>query len=224
MWALASAAALGAPGPTVVELYTSQGCSSCPPADALLAEIAQRSDVLALSFHVDYWDKYGWPDRFALPAAKQRQFAYVHRFGQDFVYTPEMVIDGHIDLVGADRQAVHRNLATPRDGVPVHVEVRGTQLFVNIDAATDAKASDVLLLSYQPSAVTAIAAGENGGRELHESNIVRSLELLGHWSGAAAQWQVDLKTLPAEAGRVAVLLQQSQVGPIIGAATAALPR
>jgi len=219
---LISTCALAAPRPLVVELYTSQGCSSCPPADALLGEIAARADVLALSFHVDYWDKFGWIDRFTLPAAKQRQFAYVRKFGQDWVYTPEMVIDGHIDLVGAGRQALQSQLATPRSGVPVHIEARDAQLFISIDAATGVEEGDVLLISYQPNAVTAIAVGENAGRELHEFNIVRSMVPLGHWTGSAAHWQVALKSLPAGASRVAVLLQQPGPGPIIGAATATL--
>jgi hypothetical protein len=219
---LISTCALAAPRPLVVELYTSQGCSSCPPADALLGEIAARADVLALSFHVDYWDKFGWIDRFTLPAAKQRQFAYVRKFGQDWVYTPEMVIDGHIDLVGAGRQALQSQLATPRSGVPVHIEARDAQVFISIDAATGVEEGDVLLISYQPNAVTAIAVGENAGRELHEFNIVRSMVPLGHWTGSAAHWQVALKSLPAGASRVAVLLQQPGPGPIIGAATATL--
>jgi hypothetical protein len=219
---LISTCALAAPRPLVVELYTSQGCSSCPPADALLGEIAARADVLALSFHVDYWDKFGWIDRFTLPAAKQRQFAYVRKFGQDWVYTPEMVIDGHIDLVGAGRQALQSQLATPRSGVPVHIEARDAQLFISIDAATGVEEGDVLLISYQPNAVTAIAVGENAGRELHEFNIVRSMVPLGHWTGSAAHWQVALESLPAGASRVAVLLQQPGPGPIIGAATATL--
>jgi hypothetical protein len=219
---LISTCALAAPRPLVVELYTSQGCSSCPPADALLGEIAARADVLALSFHVDYWDKFGWIDRFTLPAAKQRQFAYVRKFGQDWVYTPEMVIDGHIDLVGAGRQALQSQLATPRSGVPVHIEARDAQVFISIDAATGVEEGDVLLISYQPNAVTAIAVGENAGRELHEFNIVRSMVPLGHWTGSAAHWQVALESLPAGASRVAVLLQQPGPGPIIGAATATL--
>ena len=188
-----SSGVLAAARPAVVELFTSQGCNSCPPADALLGELAERSDVLALSFHVDYWDKFGWRDRFALPAAKQRQFAYVRHFGQDWVYTPEMVIDGHVDVLGADRKALQQQLAPPRSGVPVHIAVQGKQLNVSIEAAPGSPASDVLLIGYQPSAVTAIAVGENAGRDLHEFNIVRSIATLGRWTGAAAQWHVDLK-------------------------------
>ena len=225
LWMLIqSSGVLAAARPAVVELFTSQGCNSCPPADALLGELAERSDVLALSFHVDYWDKFGWRDRFALPAAKERQFAYVRHFGQDWVYTPEMVIDGHVDVLGANRIALQQQLASARSGVPVHITVQGRQLDVSIEAAPGSPESDVLLIGYQASAVTAIAVGENAGRDLHEFNIVRSIATLGRWTGAAAQWHVDLKTLPADAAKVAVLLQPPAPGPIIGAASAAVPR
>jgi hypothetical protein len=126
-WSLAllvavTAGAAAGTRPAVVELYTSQGCSSCPPADALLGELSGRADVLALSFHVDYWDKLGWRDRFSLPAAGERQLNYVRHFGQDWVYTPDIVIDGHTDVLRVDRQELLRSLSGPRDGVPVHMD------------------------------------------------------------------------------------------------------
>ena len=220
----AAAAAAGGARPAVVELYTSQGCSSCPPADALLGEIAAREDVLALSFHVDYWDKFGWRDRFSLPEARQRQLDYVRRFGQDWVYTPDMVIDGHIDVLGVDRQDLLRRLSARRSGVPVHLAVRGEDLVVTVEAARDSAPADVILIGYQPRAVTAIGEGENAGRELHEFNIVRSFATLGSWKGTLAEWHVPLGSLPADAARVAVLVQQPGPGLIVGALSAALPR
>ncbi len=220
----AAAVATSAARPAVVELYTSQGCSSCPPADALLGEIAQRSDVLALAFHVDYWDDLGWRDPFSLPAARQRQLDYVRHFGQDWVYTPDMVIDGHVDVLGVDRLDLLRRLVTPRSGVPVHVAVQGADLLISVEAATGVAPGDVLLVSYMPTAVTPIGRGENAGRKLREFNIVRSFATLGPWQGAAAEWRVELKTLPADAAKVAVLVQQHGPGPIVGAASAALPR
>ena len=220
----AAAAATSGTRPAVVELYTSQGCSSCPPADALLGEIAKRADVLALAFHVDYWDDLGWRDPFSLPAARQRQLDYVRHFGQDWVYTPDMVIDGHIDVLGVDRQELLRRLIAPRSGVPVHVRVQGEELVVSVEAATGATEGEVILVSYKPTAVTAIGRGENAGRELREFNIVRSFTTLGLWHGAAAEWRVALKTLPADAATVAVLVQQPGPGPIVGAVSAALPR
>lgn len=218
-----AATASGATRPAVVELYTSQGCSSCPPADALLGEISQRADVLALAFHVDYWDTLGWRDPYSLPIARQRQLAYVRRFGQDWVYTPDMVVDGLVDVLGVDRQELLRRLSAPRSGIPVQVSVQGPDLIVRIGAEPGVPMDDVILVSYQPTAVTAIGRGENAGRELHEFNIVRSFATLGLWRGAATEWRVALKTLPPEAAHVAVLVQQPGPGPIIGAVSAVLP-
>jgi hypothetical protein len=220
---LAAAAATSAPRPAVVELYTSQGCSSCPPADALLGEIAQRADVLALAFHVDYWDELGWRDPFSLPAARQRQLEYVRRFGQDWVYTPDIVIDGHVEVLGVDRLDLLRRLKAPRNGVSVHVAVEGEELVVRVGEASSDRESEVFLIGYQPTALTAIGRGENAGKELHEFNVVRSFAPLGIWTGAAFEWRVGLRTLPPDAAKVAVLVQQRGPGPIIGAASAALP-
>jgi hypothetical protein len=208
--------------PAVIELYTSQGCSSCPPADALLGELAQRPDVLALSFHVDYWDQYGWPDRFALPEARQRQLDYVRHFKLDWVYTPDMVIDGHVDVLGVDRNDILHRLMAPRTGVPVHLAFEGTDLIVSVDAVSGAS-GNVELISYMPKAVTPIGRGENAGRELHEFNVVRSFETLGTWKGAAAQWKVERGSLPPDAANVAILVQQPGPGVIVGAVSAALP-
>ncbi len=220
----AAAGAVAGARPAVVELYTSQGCSSCPPADALLGEISARPDVLALAFHVDYWDKFGWRDPFSLPVARERQLNYVRHFGQDGLYTPDMVIDGQVDILGVDRQGLLHRLEAPRSGVPVHAHVQAEELIVGVDAASGAWASEVILIGYAPSAVTVIARGENAGRALHEVNIVRSFTTLGLWHGEAAEWRVRLDTLPADAARVAVLVQQPGTGPIIGALSAALPR
>jgi hypothetical protein len=217
-------AAAGDARPAVVELYTSQGCSDCPPADAQLGELARRSDVLALAFHVDYWDQYGWRDRFELPAARERQFAYVRHFGNDWVYTPQMVVDGTADVVGGDVAGIDRLLAAPRSGVPVRIAVRDGVLQVEVDAGPGRSAGEVTLLSFMREAVTAIGRGENTGRTLREFNIVRSCAPLGDWHGAAASFRVPLSQLPRDAEGVAVLVQQKGPGPIIGAAQADLPR
>jgi hypothetical protein len=210
--------------PAVVELYTSQGCSSCPPADALLGELARRPDVLALAFHVDYWDDLGWRDRFELPVATQRQRQYARQLGSASVYTPQMVVDGTADVVGGDAAGVARLIASPRASVPVQISTRDGELLVSVAAANGMPAAEVTLLSYLPQAQTAIGRGENAGRALREYNIVRSSVTLGHWHGAAAEWQVRVADLPAEARAVAVLLQQPGPGAIIGAAQLALVR
>jgi hypothetical protein len=209
--------------PAVVELYTSQGCSSCPPADALLGELARRPQVLALAFHVDYWDDLGWHDRFDLPAAAQRQSQYARHLALSSVYTPQMIIDGRSDVLGSDRQRVAQLLSAPRMGVPVHIVMQGDDLAVKVDAAAGAPACAVVLVAYLSEASTAIGRGENAGRTLREFNIVRSFATLGAWQGDAAEWHVKLRSLPADASHVAALLQQPGPGAIVGAASARLP-
>lgn len=214
----------GVARPAVVELFTSQGCSDCPPADALLGKLAQRRDVLALSFHVDYWDRIGWRDRFELPEAKERQFAYVRHFANDWVYTPQMIVDGTADMVGSDVPGVERLLDAPRTGVPVRVVVSPTDLQVEVAVEAGQPAAEVTLISFVRESVTAIGRGENAGRTLTEYNIVRSCDSLGDWHGAAATYRVARSRLPRDAESVAVLLQQKGPGPIIGAVQAELPR
>jgi hypothetical protein len=116
-------AAHAQPRPVVVELFTSQGCSSCPPADAYLGQLSRHSDVLALAFHVDYWDDLGWRDRFALPQAAERQNVYARNLHRSSLYTPQLVVDGRFDSLG-HAEAVARALSERRDGVPVTVSVR----------------------------------------------------------------------------------------------------
>ena len=218
MAALAVAATAPAgPRPAVVELFTSQGCNSCPPADALLGELSARGDVLALAFHVDYWDQLGWRDRFALPQSAQRQSRYARRLGLASVYTPQMVIDGRDDVIGSNRARVSKLLATPRTGIAMTAIARGHELLVSVDAAPGASPCDVLVISYLPEAVTAIGRGENAGRTLREFNVVRSIRTVGTWNATAAQWRVALDTLPADARSVAVLVQERATAAIVGA-------
>lgn len=223
--ALAGAAAAAAdPRPVVVELFTSQGCSSCPPADALLGELAARGDVLALAYHVDYWDELGWRDRFGMPQAAQRQWQYARRLGLASAYTPQMVIDGREDVLGSDRSRVLQLLAAPRRGVPVTAVVQGHELVVDAGAVPGAARCDVLLVSFLPEATTAIGRGENSGRTLREFNVVRSFRTLGTWQATAAGWRVELGSLPTDARFAAVLLQEQASGAIVGAARLPLPR
>lgn len=219
-----AAAAQAGSRPAVVELFTSQGCSSCPPADALLGELAARSDVLALAFHVDYWDELGWRDRFELPLSAQRQSQYARQLGLASVYTPQLLIDGKDDVPGNDRRRVGQLLAAPRSGVPVSAATQGDDLIVTVAAMPGMPGAEVTLVSYLPEAVTAIGRGENSGRALREFNIVRSFRVLGSWRGAAAQWRVKISSLPADSRFVAVLVQESGPGAIIGALSQALPR
>ncbi|CAA7625348.1 thioredoxin family protein [Magnetospirillum sp. UT-4] len=208
--------------PAVVELFTSQGCSSCPPADALLAELAARPGVVALAWHVDYWDHIGWRDRFALPAATARQQGYRTRLGVRSLYTPQMVIDGRADVVGSDRGRVAALLAPARDGVAVALTVAAGEVRAVLPAgsATDL---EVVLLAYLERAETAVGRGENAGRRLHEANIVRAFIPLGRWDGRPGHLALPLAALPADADAAAVLLQEPGQGGIQGAATVRLP-
>lgn len=208
--------------PAVVELFTSQGCSSCPPADAFIGELAQRGDVLALTYHVQYWDDLGWRDRFGLPAATSRQSNYSRALHLATVYTPQVVIDGRADFVGSDRKSIGGSLASPRTGVPVSIAVSDGQLLVDVQAWDNAAASDVLLVAYLRAAVSPIGRGENSGRTLKEFNIVREIHTLGRWTGEARQYRMRIDALPADATDVAVLVQAAGGAPIIGAATMTL--
>jgi hypothetical protein len=209
--------------PLVIELFTSQGCSSCPPAEAYLGQLSSRPDVVALAFHVDYWDGLGWRDGFELPQSARRQNVYAHNLHRASVYTPQLVIDGRFDVVGVDTGIVGRALAEPRRQVPVGLSVDNGALRVDVGAQAPGVACDIWLAAYRRHALSAVARGENAGRTLEEFNIVRELRPLGVWSGEERALRVALSSLPSDATDVAVLIQQAGQGPIIGAAARALP-
>jgi hypothetical protein len=212
------------PRPAVVELYTSEGCSSCPPAEVYVGELAQRRDVLALTFHVDYWDNLGWPDRFALPDAVLRQRGYAKALAKSSVYTPQVVIDGRGDFVGSDRRAIGRALANPRDdGVSIALGAGDGNVTISLAKRGGVATSEVILVAYQRKAVSTVARGENAGRTLEEFNIVRSFRTLGRWEGETRQFGARIDSLPAGTTDIAVLVQPIGLAPIIGAATLPLP-
>jgi len=140
--------------PLVIELYTSQGCSSCPPAEALLGELADRTDVLPLAFHVDYWDDLGWRDRFALPAAAQQQRWWATANGLPGVFTPQLIIDGRRSVVGSDRAAIIAALREPRTTVPVQAELRDGVVQVSVPARSSIEVYDVYAIAYLPRVET----------------------------------------------------------------------
>jgi hypothetical protein len=205
------------PRPAVVELFTSEGCSSCPPAEAYLGELAERRDVLALAFHVDYWDDLGWRDRFGLTEAVQRQSMYAHTLRRSSPYTPQVVIDGQSDYVGSDRASIGKSLAANRDGVAIALSVRDGQVLIDLAAQANVAASDIVLVGYRRQAVSAIGRGENAGRTLTEFNIVRVIRTLGQWDGRAQQFQARVDSFPGDATDVAALVQPVGQAPIIGA-------
>jgi hypothetical protein len=209
-------------GPAVVELYTSQGCSSCPPADALLGELSQMPNVLALAFHVDYWDSIGWRDHFALPTAVRRQQQYVETLGLSSAFTPQVVVDGRSSFVGSDKRRILAAIAEPLNTIPISVEVARGVLTVSVPERQDRERYDVNLIAYLPQADTNVERGENSGRTLREFNIVRQFRSLGVWNGRESVFRAPVDSLPADATRVAVVLQRDQQGPIVGSATALL--
>lgn len=219
--AVAVLPAMSAPGPArpkIVELYTSEGCSSCPPAEALLGELAARPDVLPLGFHVDYWDELGWRDRFSLAAATERQQWWGGVLGLATIYTPQMIIEGRRSVLGSDRAAVDAALAEPAVTIPVDAQLVAGQITVKVGAYPGALKYDVYAIAFLPHAITAIGRGENAGRSLTEWNIVRSWRKLGTADGHALQLSVAANAFPADAQRVLIVLQQVARGAVAGAA------
>jgi hypothetical protein len=209
----APVASQAAGAPVVVELFTSQGCSSCPPADAVLTDLAtHRPDVLALAFHVTYWDYLGWKDPYGLAAATARQRSYARALSAEGAYTPQMVVDGQRQFVGSDRgTALTAIQAAPAKPISLQIAREGSGLSISVGAGVGP--AHVLLVGYDSAHQTPIGRGESGGRTLLESNIVRSLTTVGDWSGSSA----TLKAPVPVGERVAVLLQEDS-GRILGVA------
>nr|WP_246282474.1 DUF1223 domain-containing protein [Paraburkholderia caffeinitolerans] len=199
--------------PVVVELFTSEGCSSCPPADAYLSDLSSsRQDVLPLAFHVTYWDGLGWKDPYSLEAATQRQADYSSHFGGGS-YTPEMVVDGRKSFVGWDRAAGEKAiLAAQARASAVSVNGRRTGNTLSIVLGAGLGHGQILLVGYDREHVTAVGRGENSGRALKESNIVRSIEPIGEWNGAS---MTISHRVPS--GDLAAVLVQAPDGSIVGA-------
>jgi hypothetical protein len=210
-----AAYAADAQHPTVIELFQSQGCSSCPPANANVNALSQRPDVLALSFAVTYWDGLGWKDVFARPQFTQRQWDYARAFGNDQVWTPQVVVNGRANIVGNRLEPLKKLIAaTDRGNAGPAVTLAGKKVTVN---GSTTKPADIWLVRYDPRAVeVAIKAGENGGRTLPHRNIVRELVRLGSWNGDAASFAVPEARLPGLA--TAAFVQTGAGGPIIAAA------
>ena len=211
-----------APRPAVVELFTSEGCNSCPPAEAYMGELVGRSDVLALAFHVDYWDDQGWRDPFDLSQATARQRKYGQVLRLRNVYTPQVILDGRTDFIGSDRSAISHALQEPRDGVPVTLSVIDGEIRVKLASSEQGRGDEVTLVTFLRKAVSHIGRGENAGRTLQEYNIVRSMKTLGRWDGSAHEFSASLSSLPRDATDVAVLVQAPGQGAIVGAASQSL--
>lgn len=205
--------------PVVVELYTSQGCSSCPPADKILHELADREDVIALALHVDYWDYIGWKDPFGNPAHAKRQRAYAQVAQRRTIYTPEMIVHGVTEIVGARPMKLSEAIAKHARMAPkveLDLERQGDELVISAKALTrlDGPAR-VYLLRYTPEHTTQIKRGENRGRTLSYANVVESWQDLGDWDGKGA-----LNISAEMAGDLpgVVIIQGQDTGPILAAA------
>src|SRR5580704_12689799 len=187
---LSAPAAMAEEGrPAVVELFTSQGCSSCPPADALLGELARRQDVVALGFHISYWNDLGWKDPLSSPRWTDRQRAYAGWLGSGQVYTPQLVLDGVRNIVGSDRAGVLAALREARPEAIAPTSFAADRRSVTIGpAATPGAAGTVLLVRFVERRTTHVDAGENARRTLDDSNGVESLETLGSWDGTEARF------------------------------------
>ena len=212
----AASAARAAPRPLVVELFTSQGCSSCPPADEIVAGLARtRPDILPLTFHVTYWNNLGWQDPFSLEAATARQRHYVALSISPEIYTPALVIDGRRDVTGSNETAVLLALMRARGdmaaGASAAIVRNAGTLAITVGAGVGARA--VLLVGYDGEHRTLVGRGENSGRTLLEANVVRSVTIAGQWSGKEIHLDV-----PAPAGERTAVLVQGEDGRIVAAA------
>jgi hypothetical protein len=205
--------------PVVVELFTSQGCSSCPPADAFLGELAQRKDVIALAYHVDYWDYIGWKDRYASPAWTNRQKGYASSLELRSLYTPQMVIDGRADAVGSDRSNVNylieRAASLPK--LELTLDSTGGKYLLHLPEARFNKPATIWLAIYDPEQHTQVSRGENAGSTLSEYNIVRELRKVASWDGTATILDLSLEDVMGKGKACAVLVQGGDQGPILAA-------
>lgn len=207
----------------VVELFTSQGCSSCPPADRIIGELARDPSLVVLSLPVDYWDYIGWKDTLASPQCTARQKGYAAARGDSQVYTPQAVIDGLTHVVGADRDALLRNIAEDRSAkgaLTVDVSAKFADGKATVEVGAGAKSpATVWLMEVEPAATVAVGRGENAGRTLTYTNVVRRMTRLGAYSGAPAHFETSAQPTPD--ARYVALVQAGAAerpGAILGAA------
>jgi hypothetical protein len=203
----------------VVELYTSQGCSSCPPADALLEKLAQRDDVIALGLHVDYWDYIGWKDVFADHRFTLRQRGYAQAGQRRTVYTPQMIIQGQSQVLGTHPKDVAMVIASYQEQ-PGQVQLRLHRRDGRLNIIGNGRAKGPLvvqMVTYEPEAITAITRGENAGRTLTYANVVRDWQVVGEWDG---EGPFSISTKAPTDMPLAVIVQRAGFGRIVAAAQA----
>ncbi|MDP1730188.1 MAG: DUF1223 domain-containing protein [Devosia sp.] len=208
----------------VLELFTSQGCSSCPAADAVLAELGKKSDIIALAYHVDYWDYIGWPDTFGDKANSDHQRAYAQRWGSSRIFTPQLVVNGAEGVVGSRRQEVDIAIQNSELVLPVEFRSHGGMLRISIAPKAGLNESVVWLVTFVDRAEVAIERGENEGKKIVYTQIVTGRQLLGMWEPATgARLKLPLAEVLREGSNGAVILVQEErnglPGRIIGAAS-----
>ena len=213
--------------PVVVELFTSQGCSSSPPADQLLDEISRRPGIVALSLNVDYWDYLGWRDTLASADSTRRQRDYAARRGDNEVYTPQVVINGREQMVGSDRSrllaALAREAASDAAGpVSVALSKGENELWIDVAAASipDLGHATLWVVSVVPRVVVEIARGENAGRTVAYTNVVEKIVPAGMWHGGQTRLVLPRPAIMSEGTFCVALLQADGTGPILGASDA----
>ena len=210
--------------PTIVELFTSQGCSSCPPADAFLETLKGEPGVVALSYHVDYWDYLGWRDTLGSAEYSQRQYDYAESRGDRNVYTPQMVINGGNHYVGSQRSKVSGAIESarvegPERWVDIAMSNNKTDVMIDIAAGASTKEATLWLMAFAPVISTEIKKGENAGSTIDYHNVVRKMVPAGMWHGEAAKIVLPKSSvIPEDCKGWVALLQQGKVGPVIGAA------
>ena len=209
--------------PVVVELFTSQGCPACPPAEAFLGELAERGDVIALEYHIDYYDYAGWKDPFGDPDFTRRWRGYAQSLGARYEYTPFMVVGGNAHVVGSERDAVEQGIRLNRKQAADHprltLEVTKDMAIVAIDGAGPVGIFDVILAAFDGRHETVVTAGENRGRTLVNVHVVRNFTRVAQWAGDPVTVKIPLSRMTGDGG-CAVLLQRAGGGPILAAASA----
>jgi hypothetical protein len=217
----------------VVELFTSQGCSSCPPADQIIGELAKDPNVIALSMPIEYWDYLGWKDTLADSRFSARQKAYSNMRGDRDVYTPQVIVNGSANVIGSDRTAIDSAILNTKKAagvmsVPVTMTLSGKQINVSVAASKAATAAhgEVWICSVSKSVPISIGRGENRGREVTYYNVVRNILKVGDWNGSAGSWTVPLENVSRDGVDAAVVYVQDgnreKPGPMLGAAYTAL--
>ena len=218
----------------VVELFTSQGCSSCPPADQIIGELAKDPSVIALSLPIDYWDYLGWKDTLADSRFSARQKAYSHMRGEREVYTPQVVVNGSAHVIGSDRARIESAIEETKKAdavmsVPISMTLAGKQINISVAASGKGPAAahgEVWICSISKAVPIAIGRGENRGREITYHNVVRNLLKVGDWNGTSDSWTVPLENIYREGVDAAVVYVQDgnrdKPGPMLGAAYTSL--